>query len=157
MNELNTAEVAYAALDDVAKVQFICHVRDIPSQEGRQAELALFRQSPREAENMLLTSGLVYRCVQMWLDLYQWDRALEVALKYKSHVDTVLHYRKLYLKEVQMDESKERFKSLASTVCSLSPCLMFKVFFQTPINSDEIQQRIAVELEQERQRGGLRR
>ena len=35
--------MAYAAIDHVEKVQFILHIKEIPTNEGRNAELALFR------------------------------------------------------------------------------------------------------------------
>jgi intraflagellar transport protein 80 len=72
--DLNTAEVAYAAIDEIHKVQFICQVKAIPSSEGRAAELALLRKQPREAESILLGANLVYRAIKMWMDLYNWDR-----------------------------------------------------------------------------------
>ena len=48
--ELNTAEIALAAIDEADKVQFINHVKLIPSEAGRSAELALFCKRPLEAE-----------------------------------------------------------------------------------------------------------
>ncbi len=42
-NELNTAEVAFAAIEEVDKLQFIAHIKEIPSIEGRNAELYLFK------------------------------------------------------------------------------------------------------------------
>lgn len=44
--ELNTAEIALAAIDEVDKVQFINYVKLIPSEAGRNAELALFCRKP---------------------------------------------------------------------------------------------------------------
>ena len=35
--ELNAAEVAYAAINHVEKVQFILHIKEIPTNEGRSA------------------------------------------------------------------------------------------------------------------------
>jgi len=63
--ELNAAEVAYAAIDQVEKVQFILHIKEIPTNEGRNAELALFRRLPYEAEAILLQSQLYYRAIKM--------------------------------------------------------------------------------------------
>jgi intraflagellar transport protein 80 len=76
--ELNTAEVAYAAIDDVRKVNYICQVKEIPSADGRNAAMALFRRSPREAEGILLSANLVYRCIRMWMDLHDWERFVAV-------------------------------------------------------------------------------
>jgi intraflagellar transport protein 80 len=72
--DLNTAEVAYAMIQEPAKVQYICHIRDIANAECRAAELALFCRNPQEAENILIAAGQVYKAIQMWIDLYQFDR-----------------------------------------------------------------------------------
>lgn len=42
--ELNTAEVAFAAIDEVDKLHFVNKVKQIPTEEGRNAELALYRR-----------------------------------------------------------------------------------------------------------------
>ena len=92
--ELNTAEVAFAAIDEVDKLHFVlkvrwfeareclkvsswlqaavkyviaypeqtvgCHseqVKQIPTEEGRNAELALYRRRPDEAEAILIQVG----------------------------------------------------------------------------------------------------
>jgi len=95
--ELNTAEVAFAAIDEVDKLQYVLHIKDIPTEEGRNAELALFRRRPDEAEAILLQAGLVYRAIKMNIKLFNWDRALELAVSYKTHVDTVRPRVKLRL------------------------------------------------------------
>ncbi len=43
-NELNTAEVAYASCNEVDKLQFVLHVKDIVVPEARNAEILLFRR-----------------------------------------------------------------------------------------------------------------
>lgn len=52
--ELSTAEVAFAAIDEVAKLQLVLNIKEIPTDEGRNAELALWRRRPDEAEQILL-------------------------------------------------------------------------------------------------------
>lgn len=52
--DLNTAETAFAAIDHVDKLQYVRYIKDIPSEEGRAAELAAYRQRPEEAEAILL-------------------------------------------------------------------------------------------------------
>ena len=63
--ELHTAEVAYAALDEIDKVQWVNYVKAIPTEEGRSAEVALFCRRRGDAENILLQAGLVYRAIKM--------------------------------------------------------------------------------------------
>ena len=41
--ELNAAEVAYAAINHVEKVQFILHIKEIPTNEGRSEPRAAAR------------------------------------------------------------------------------------------------------------------
>ena len=36
--------------------------------------MALFCRQPQEAETILLQAGLVYRAIQMNIDLFNWDR-----------------------------------------------------------------------------------
>lgn len=49
-------------------------MKDLPIAEAREAELALLRKQPREAENILLNANLHYRCIRMWIDLFNWER-----------------------------------------------------------------------------------
>ncbi|XP_078612463.1 intraflagellar transport protein 80 homolog isoform X1 [Branchiostoma floridae x Branchiostoma japonicum] len=114
--DLNTAEVAYAAIDEVDKVQYILHIKEIPSKEARNAEMALFCGSPQDAEGILLQSGLVFRAIQMNINLYNWDRALELAVKHKTHVDTVLAFRQKYLEKFGRNEKSKRFLQYAEGV-----------------------------------------
>ena len=77
--DLNTAEIAYAAIEEVEKVQFINTIKSVPTEEGRSAELCLFRRRPEEAEAILLQAGLIFRAIETNVRLFNWDRALELA------------------------------------------------------------------------------
>jgi intraflagellar transport protein 80 len=110
--ELNTAEIALAAIDEVDKIQFINYVKMIPSEAGRNAELALFSKRLQEAEQILLQAKLYYRAIKMNIKLYKWERALDIAFANKKHVDTVLGYRKRYLEKIQREENMDKFKKL---------------------------------------------
>lgn len=79
--DLYTAEAAYAAIDEVAKVRYVIYIRDIPTPEGRAAELALLRRKPVEAENILLSANLIYRAIRMWIALYNWDRSVQLGAR----------------------------------------------------------------------------
>lgn len=48
--------------------------------------------------------------------LFRWSRALDLAVKHKTHVDTVLGYRGKYLARVGKKETDKRFMQLASQV-----------------------------------------
>lgn len=87
------------------------YIKQIVSEEGRQAEMALFRRQPEEAEKILLqaTPPLIYRAIKMNMNIFRWNRALELALKHKQHLDTVLAYRQQYLAEYRKDETDSKF------------------------------------------------
>ena len=97
-------------------MEYIQYIRQIPSEEGRLAELALFRRQPDEAERILLQAAppLVYRAVMLNIRLYRWDRALEVATKFKSHIDTVLGHRQKFLLKFGKKENLSKFKQSSS-------------------------------------------
>lgn len=53
-SELNTAETAFAAILEIDRLHFVLHLKDIPSVEGRNAELALYKHQPDVAERTLV-------------------------------------------------------------------------------------------------------
>jgi hypothetical protein len=52
--QLDTAEMALAAIEEVDKLQYIQSIKRIPSVEGRSAELTLYNRRPDDAEQILL-------------------------------------------------------------------------------------------------------
>ena len=48
--------------------------------------------------------------------MYKWDRALEIAVNNKTHVDTVIAYRKRFLEQYGKEETNERFKQYARDI-----------------------------------------
>jgi len=140
--DLNTAELSFAAIDDMDKLQYIQHIKQIPSEEGRAAELALFRRRPEEAEAILLQAGLTYRAIKTSIRQFNWDRALELAVNYRTHVDTVLWKRRSYLASVGRQETNPRFLQYAQSV---------------EIDPEAIKAKIEQEKEKEMSRPGARR
>lgn len=107
--DLETAEQALSEIDEVDRLQFIQYIKTIPSLEGRNAELLLYGQRPDEAGNLLIEAGLIFRAIHLNIRIFNWDKALTLATKYRTHVDTVLYFRKKYLTAMQMKETKENF------------------------------------------------
>ncbi|CAH1781800.1 unnamed protein product [Owenia fusiformis] len=141
--ELSTAEIAYAAINQADKVQYILHIKDIPSKEARNAEMALLCGNTQDAEGILLQGGLIFRGIMMNIQLYNWDRALELAVKHKTHVDTVLAYRKRYLGQFDRKEKNKRFLQYSEGV---------------EIDWEKIETKIEMEYQKEREKpsGGKR-
>jgi len=134
--ELPTAEVALAAIDEVDKLQYVLYIKDIPSAEGRAAELALFRRRPEEAEQILLQAALYYRAIKVNIRLFNWERALDLAKRYDVHIDTVCAYRQKYLQSFGKEETSPQFLELSGV----------------EINWENIKARINSEKEQEKER-----
>ena len=95
--ELNTVEIALASIDEADKVQYINYIKELPSEPSRNAALALYCKKINEAEQILMTARLFYRAIKMNIKLYKWERALDIAINNKTHVDTVIAYRNKFL------------------------------------------------------------
>ncbi|CAB1347799.1 unnamed protein product [Coregonus sp. 'balchen'] len=88
------------------------------AEESSVAHMLLFSGHVQEAEVTLLQAGLVYQAIQVHINLYNWDRALELAVKHKTHVDTVeVDWEKIQAK-VEMELVKEREKAATTSVRS---------------------------------------
>ncbi|XP_073435069.1 intraflagellar transport protein 80 homolog isoform X1 [Dendrobates tinctorius] len=114
--DMSTAEIAYAAIGEIDKVQYINSVKDLPSKELRLAHIQLFSGNFPDAEAIILQAGLIYQAIQLNIDSYNWERALELAVKHKTHVDTVLAYRQKYLNDFNKKETNKRFLQYAEDV-----------------------------------------
>lgn len=137
--ELNTVEIALAAIEEVDKVQFIAHINKLPDEVLKSAELALFCKRPDEAMTVLLTNKRIYRAIKMNIRLHRWADALELAVKHKTHVDTVLAYRERHLAQMKHVETNEQFKQYAQEV---------------QVDWETVRAKIAMEKENERRNAG---
>ncbi|KAJ8256291.1 hypothetical protein COCON_G00184430 [Conger conger] len=135
--ELTTAEVAYAAIGEVDKVQYINSIKDLPSRESSLAHMLLFSGHVQEAEAALLQAGLIFQAIQVHINLYNWDRALELAVKHKTHVDTVLAYRRRFLQDFSKEETNKRFLQYSEGV---------------EVDWEKIQAKMEMEIAKERER-----
>lgn len=135
--ELTTAEMAYAAIGELARVQYINFIKDQPSRESSLAHMLLFSGQVQEAEATLLQAGLIYQAIQVNIDLFNWERALELAVKHKTHVDTVLAYRHKFLQKFGRTETNKRFLQYAEGV---------------DVDWEKIQAKIEMELSKEREK-----
>ncbi|XP_060929168.1 intraflagellar transport protein 80 homolog [Limanda limanda] len=135
--ELTTAELAYAAIGELPRVQYIKFIKTQPSKESSLAHMLLFSGLIQEAEATLLQAGLVYQAIQVNINLFNWERALELAVKHKTHVDTVLAYREKFLQTFGTKETNKRFLQYAGGV---------------EVNWEKIQAKIEMELSKEREK-----
>lgn len=61
----------------IDKVHYIAEIKALPSAERRNAELALLSHQPQQAEAIYLQVGLVYRAIQLNIDLFNWERSAD--------------------------------------------------------------------------------
>ena len=50
--------------------------------------MAVLTGNYQDAENILLQAGLILRAILLNIYLHQWEKALDLAIKHKTHVDT---------------------------------------------------------------------
>lgn len=118
-SEIPVAETALAAIDEVDKVGFI---DKIISMKGKFNEalvhsyILLLSNRVEEAESVLLQSKLVYRAIKLNINLFRWDRAYNLALQNKVHIDTVLAYRNKYLEGAGLEETNSKFIELGKEI-----------------------------------------
>merc|ERR1712032_523903 len=113
---LETVEIALAAIEEVDKLQFVAHIKRLPDEVLRSAELALFCKRPEEALNILKQNKRIYRAIKMNIRLHKWNNALQLALNHQTHVDTVLAYRQQHLEQMNHVETNEEFKKWAQQI-----------------------------------------
>uniref|UniRef100_A0AAA9TXJ5 Intraflagellar transport 80 n=1 Tax=Bos taurus TaxID=9913 RepID=A0AAA9TXJ5_BOVIN len=135
--DMTTAEIAYAAIGEIDKVQYINSIKNLPSKESKMAHILMFSGNIQEAEIVLLQAGLVYQAIQININLYNWERALELAVKYKTHVDTVLAYRQKFLETFGKQETNKRYLQYAEGL---------------QIDWEKIKAKIEMEITKERER-----
>ena len=137
--ELHTAEVAYAAIEQVDKLLFMCHIKELPTVEAREAELLLFRRRMPEAIQVLVQGGWIYRAIKMCIRLFLWEKAYELARTHRVHIDTVLYYRGKYLERHGAQESLPKLAQAAAAM---------------EVHEETVRAKIDAEKEREKERGG---
>jgi len=115
--ELNTVEIALAQIDEADKVQYIDHIQQkLTSEPARQAAMLVYQKRIPEAEAILIQHRLFYRAIKLNIKLYRWDRALQIAVEHKTHVDTVIAYRQRFLQQYNREETNESMKNYARDI-----------------------------------------
>lgn len=63
-----------------------------------------------------MTARLYYRAIKLNIKLYRWEKALDIAVNNKTHIDTVIAYRKRFLEQYSKEETNEKFKQYSSQI-----------------------------------------
>ena len=88
----------------------------MPSEPARNAALAMYCKKIPEAEQILVQARLFYRAIKMNIKLYRWERALDIAINNKTHVDTVIAYRARFLQQYGKEEEIDKFKKYSADI-----------------------------------------
>ncbi|KAL7063408.1 hypothetical protein AAHC03_0440 [Spirometra sp. Aus1] len=106
---LELAELAYSAVNRPEKVDHIRRILEMPQSETRNAQIFLLAGQPRNAECVLLQSGLTFSAIMINLTIYNWERALELAAKNDVAKSIVLTVRQQYLDNLKRQEFLKEF------------------------------------------------
>nr|CEL64171.1 TPA: intraflagellar transport 80 family protein [Neospora caninum Liverpool] len=111
LRELGTAEIAFAAIGNTVAVHQLQCIHTIAHPIRRTAETALLCRKTDDAVHLLLEHGLVYRALEILMEVHRWQEALDLATAYKTHVDTVVAHRKKFLDGFGLSETDSKFKA----------------------------------------------
>ena len=76
----------------------------------------VFTGNYADAETILLQAGLTFRAILMNIHLHQWEKALDLSIKHKTHVDTVLAYRIKHLQRCDAEENIDKYNAYMKEV-----------------------------------------
>ncbi|XP_072760097.1 intraflagellar transport protein 80 homolog [Anoplolepis gracilipes] len=114
--ELDAAEEAYAAIGRYDTVDYLRYIKSLPSATERHAEMALLAGDLLAAEGILLQSGLIKEAIRINLEVYNWNRALELAIRHKRQLEEVLNARAKYLQTINKNETNQSFLTLRGNI-----------------------------------------
>ncbi|KAL7303838.1 hypothetical protein TKK_0003962 [Trichogramma kaykai] len=114
--QLSVAEEACAAVARYDKVDYIRYIKGIPGEMERLAEMALLAGDLLAAEGILLQNGLVPEAIRINVEMYNWARALKLAIKHKKLLSEVLEARKRYLEALDKKEVNQSFLAVQANI-----------------------------------------
>ncbi|XP_076387112.1 intraflagellar transport protein Oseg5 isoform X4 [Megachile rotundata] len=95
----------------------LCRIaQSLPNKTERLAEMALLSGDLLTAEGILLQNGLIEEAIRINIEVYNWNRALELAIRHKKYQDEVLNTRKKYLQVIKKEETNQSFLAYMANV-----------------------------------------
>lgn len=88
----------------------------LPNEMERLAEMALLAGDLLAAEGILLQNGLTAEAIRINIEMYNWNRALELAIKHKKLLGQVLESRKRYLEVLDKREVNQSFIAVQANI-----------------------------------------
>ncbi|KMQ84325.1 intraflagellar transport protein 80-like protein [Lasius niger] len=78
--------------------------------------MALMAGDLLAAEGILLQSGLIKEAIRINIKVYNWNRALELAIRHKKQLEEVLNARAKYLHTINKNETNQSFLTLIGNI-----------------------------------------
>ena len=78
--------------------------------------MALLSGDLLTAEGILLQNGLIEEAIRINIEVYNWNRALELAIRHKKQQDEVLETRRKYLQVINKEETNQSFLAYMANV-----------------------------------------
>ncbi|CAK9809405.1 Intraflagellar transport protein 80 homolog [Anthophora plagiata] len=147
--ELNAAEEAYAAISRYDKVDYIQYIKSLPNRTERLAEMALLSGDLLTAEGILLQNGLIEEAIRINIEIYNWNRALELAIRHKKQLDEVLSARKKYLHVINKKETNQSFLAYITNVAKNQEADEKTSSKRNEVELSEVERQLNETLEQE--------
>lgn len=95
---------------------FLNDINVEPKTHMRNVLISLFNGNLREANTTLIQNNEYFHGIMLNLSLFNFEKALEIALKSQIHLDTVLSYRLRYLEQTGRQENDSKFLKYLSQV-----------------------------------------
>ncbi|XP_058449133.1 intraflagellar transport protein 80 homolog [Malaya genurostris] len=112
-NQLDISKEAFSACLQIDKVNYLSYIKDLqPSGAEQMAENSIMNGRIQEAEVILLSNNKVSEAISFCLRMHRWSRALDIAQKNKTSLETVLQERKKYLLALGREEHDPNFLKL---------------------------------------------
>ena len=111
--EIQVAEIAYSALHAIDKVEFWKNLRTIVGNDIQTAVISLLLQKNAQAEGTFIKCGRIFKAIELNLRTFNWDRALSLAIKHQTHIDTCIAYRTKFIKSLSIEEDRKKFKQFS--------------------------------------------
>lgn len=78
--------------------------------------MALLAGDLLAAEGILLQNGMINEAIKINIEMYSWNRALELALKHKKMLSEVLLARKNYLQILEKKETNQSYLAVMNNL-----------------------------------------
>ena len=107
------AEVAYSAIYAIDKVEYFNKLRSNADLELQNANMLTYYQQHQQAENVFVQFKTVFNAIESNLRTYNWDRALSLAIKHKTHIDTCIALRAKFMRLLSIEENRKKFNQFS--------------------------------------------